>query len=116
MLRLGRIERGGQPGLDVAEGAGPRAGVAHDHEGGVFLFPAFADIRATGFLADRMQAVLAHDALGIAIARRDRRLDANPIRLGERGLVRPMRFFRMARPGGGNGIDDNGHNGSVSLK
>ena len=53
MLRLGRIERAGHAGLDVAEGAGAGAGVAHDHEGGVLLVPAFADIRAAGLLAHR---------------------------------------------------------------
>ena len=58
MLRLGGIERAGQPGLDVAEGAGARAGVAHDHEGGVLLVPALADVRAARLLAHRDQAVL----------------------------------------------------------
>ena len=33
--RLVRIERARHAGRDVAEGAGPRAGVAHDHHGGV---------------------------------------------------------------------------------
>ena len=46
MLGLGRIERAGQAGLHVAEGAGARAGVAHDHEGRVLLLPALADIGA----------------------------------------------------------------------
>ena len=59
--RLVRVERAGQAGLDVAEGAGARAGVAHDHQGGVLLLPALADIGAAGFLADGEQAVLAHD-------------------------------------------------------
>jgi hypothetical protein len=81
MLRLGRIERARQTGLDVAEGAGPRAGVAHDHEGGVLFIPTFPDIGTAGFLTDRVQAVLAHDALGLDIARRDRRLDPDPVRL-----------------------------------
>ena len=47
-----RIERLRQPRLHVAERARPGAGVAHDHEGGVLLLPALADIGATGLLAD----------------------------------------------------------------
>ncbi len=65
VLGLGGIERAGQSGLDVAEGAGPRAGVAHDHEGGVLFLPALADIGAAGLLAHRVQAVFAHDPLGV---------------------------------------------------
>ena len=85
MRRLARIERAGQTGLDVAEGAGARAGVAHDHEGGVLLLPALADIRAAGLLAHGVQAVVAHDALRGEIAGRHRRLDADPVGLfGER--------------------------------
>ena len=41
-LRFVRIEGARHTGLHIAEGAGPRAGVAHDHEGRVFLRPAFA--------------------------------------------------------------------------
>ena len=61
-----------QPGPHVAEGAGARAGVAHDHEGGVLLRPALADIRAAGLLADRDEAVLADDARRLAEDRRAR--------------------------------------------
>ena len=53
----------GQAGAHVAEGAGARAGVAHDHEGGVLLRPALADIGAAGLLAHGHQAVLADDAV-----------------------------------------------------
>jgi len=42
-------------GGDVAERAGPRADVAHDHHGGVALAPALADVRTGGLLADRDQ-------------------------------------------------------------
>src|ERR1700685_3357128 len=100
MVGLGRIERAREPGLDVAEGASPRAGVAHDHEGGVLLLPALADIRAAGLLADRMHTVLLHDLPGCVIARRDRRLDTNPVRLVQNRLIRPMRLFGMARAAG----------------
>ena len=61
ILRLERIERARQARAHIAEGAGARAGVAHDHEGGVLLLPALADIGAARLLADRVQAVGAHD-------------------------------------------------------
>ena len=87
-----------QAGLDVAEGASARAGVAHDHEGGVLLLPALADIGAARLLADRDELVLAHDAVA------SRPISASPapltrIQSGLRwnGLVRPVRLFRMAR-------------------
>ena len=68
MLGLGGVERPRQARAHVTEGAGARAGVAHDHEGGVLLIPAFADIRAAGLLAHRMQSVGAHDGVGLPIA------------------------------------------------
>ena len=58
------IERARQTGLHVTEGAGPRAGIAQDHEGRVLLFPAFADIRAAGLFADGHKAVFTHDLAG----------------------------------------------------
>ena len=85
VLRLCGIERARQPGLDVAEGAGAGAGVAHDHEGGVLLLPALADIRAAGLLADGVQAVGPHDLAGRGIAGRDRRPDPDPVRLARLG-------------------------------
>src|SRR5580658_10762989 len=97
MVGLGRVERAGQPGLDVAEGAGTGAGVTHDHEGGVLFLPALADIGTAGLLAYGVQAVGAHDARRLDIAGRDRSLDADPVRLAQAGLIRPVRFFRMAR-------------------
>ena len=84
MRGLVRVERARQTGLHVAEGAGARAGVAHDHEGGVLLLPALADIRAAGLLAHRDQAVVAHDLVRVDIAGRHRRLDADPVGLFRR--------------------------------
>src|SRR5579862_94157 len=113
MRWLGSVKRAGQAGLHVAKGARPRAGVAHDHEGGVSLLPALADIGASGLLAHRVQAVFAHDALGLQIARRDGRLDADPIGLAQRGLIWPMRLFGMAWSVWVNQIVDyHGHGGS----
>ena len=97
VFRLARVERARQPGLHVAEGAGARAGVAHDHEGGVLLLPALADIGAAGLLAHGVQAVRPHDLLRLEEALRHRRLDADPVGLfGLRG-IRPLRLFGMAR-------------------
>ena len=111
MFGLGGIERAGQPGLDVAEGAGAGAGVAHDHEGGVLFLPALADIGTAGLLAHGVQAVGAHDSRRRDIAGRDRRLDADPVGLAQARLIRPVRLFRMARRTGltQHRVDYNGH-------
>ena len=60
MLGLERIDRARHAGLDVAEGAGPRAGVAEDHHRRVLLGPAFADVRAGRLLAHGREVELAH--------------------------------------------------------
>ena len=59
------VERARHAGLDVAECASAGAGVTHDHEGGGALAEAFADVRARGFLAHRVQLVLAQDLLDL---------------------------------------------------
>ena len=59
------VERVGQAGAHVAEGAGAGAGVAHDHEGRVALVPAFADVGAARLLADGGELELAHEAHGL---------------------------------------------------
>jgi hypothetical protein len=91
-----RIEGLRQAGLDVAEGAGPRARIPHDHERGVLLFPALPDIRAPGLFADGHELVLAHDAVRFGPLRRSRRLDTDPVRLALDRLIRPMSLFRVA--------------------
>ena len=114
MRRFVGVERARQAGLDVAEGAGARAGVAHDHEGGVLLLPALADIRAAGLLAHGVQPVFAHDALRFEIARRYRRLDADPVGFLGDGRIRPVRLFRMARTRVGH-VEDDGHGSYLRL-
>ncbi len=65
---LERVVPGGLAGLDVAEAAAARAGVAEDHERGGAALPALADVRAGGLLADGVQ-VLRADQLGqLAVA------------------------------------------------
>ena len=98
VLRFGRFERARQSGLDVAEGAGARAHVAHDHEGGVALLPALADVGAARLLAHGMQAVLAHDPARLRVAGRARRLHPDPRRLAQYRRLRPARLLGMARP------------------
>ncbi len=106
MLRLRHIERAGHAGLDVAERAGPGAGVTHDHEGGVLLVPALADVRAAGLLAHRDEAVLLDDLARVGIAAGIRRADPDPVRLRRRQRVRPgdagvpgwWRRYRRGRP------------------
>ena len=60
VLRLQRVDRPRHAGLDVAEGAGPRAGIAQDHHRGVLLAPAFADVGAGRFLADGVEVQPPH--------------------------------------------------------
>ena len=91
------IERIRKTRLHIAEGAGARAGVAHDHHGGVAVGPAFADVRAAGFLADRVQPVLADDLLRGRKFAADGRLHADPFGLALDGRIGPMRLFRVAR-------------------
>jgi hypothetical protein len=55
-----------------------------------------------------VQAVRPHDLLRLGIAARDRRLDADPVRLAQDRRVRPMRLLGVARAGS-QGIDDDGH-------
>src|ERR1700732_2494689 len=94
---LGRIERVRKAGLDIAEGAGARASVAHDHEGRVFFFPALADVGAARLLADGYEAVLLDDFLRRRPLRRARRLDPDPFGFSRYRLIRPMGLFRMAQ-------------------
>src|SRR5262249_31998332 len=76
--------------------------------GGVLFLPALADIRAAGLLADGVQAILAHDSLGLGVAARYRRLDADPVRLAQQRGIRPVRLLGMARTGGAAQTVDNG--------
>ena len=89
----------GWPVRDVAEGAGAGAGVAHDHHGGVTLRPALADVRAGGFLADRDEAVGAHQGAGLVIDRMGGRLHPDPGGLALDRVVRPVRLLRMRAAG-----------------
>ena len=108
--RLVPVEGIGQAGAHVAEGAGPRAGVAHDHEGGVLLLPALADIGAARFLADRDEAVLLHDGAGGVPAGRSGCLHPDPVGLTLDRVVGAMRLFRV--PGAlvvSQEVEDDGH-------
>ena len=97
-VRLVRIQRVGQSGAHVAEGAGAGAGVAHDHERRVLLLPALADVRAARLLAHRHQLVVAHQLAGLLVFQGNRRLDAQPVRLLPlHRVVRLVRLFRMPR-------------------
>ena len=111
-LWLARVERARQAGLDVAEGAGARASVAHQHESGVLLVPALADIGAARLLADRVQTVRPHDRARLLVALGDRGLDPDPVGFFRHRRVRPMRLLRMARSVAG--VENDGHGGSAT--
>ncbi len=95
---LRRIERARQSGLDVAEGAGARAGVAHDHHGGVAAGPALGDVGAARLLAHGDEAVLAQDSARLVELRRGRRhLHPDPRGLAQHRRVGPMGLLGVAR-------------------
>ena len=74
--------------------------------------PALADVGAGGFLADRDQAVVAHQGAGLVVDRMGGRLDPDPGGLALDRVVRPVRLLRMAQ-GRGAVVDDEagGHGG-----
>ena len=115
--RLVVVERGRDAGRDVAEGAGARADLAHDHEGGVLLVPALADVGAAGLLADRDQLVRLHDLARVGVTLRGRRLDADPVGLAQHLLVGPVGLLGMpdARCVG-DAIEDGDHDVFSSLR
>ena len=88
---------GGRPVLDVAEGAGPRAGVAHDHHGGVLLGPALTDVGAACFLTHGDKFVGFDDLARLGIHRRARHLHSDPLGLTQQCVVRTVGLFGMAR-------------------
>src|SRR4029077_5720858 len=79
----------------VAKTASARARVAHDHHGGVPLGPTLADIRACGFLAYRVKAVLAPDGPGLRKSAAYGRPDAYPVWFALNWGIRIARLFRM---------------------
>ncbi len=96
--RLLRIEGAGKSRGDVAERAGARADLAHDHHGGVPALPAFADIGAGGLLAHRGELVLAQDRLGLVVGRRMRgNAHTDPVRLAQDRRIRLVRLLGVAR-------------------
>ena len=93
------VDRTRPPGLDVAEGAGPRAGIAKDHHRRVTLGPALPDVGAGRLLAHGMQALRPHQLPRVVIAGRGRRPDPDPGRLAAlRWLVRNLNHTFSARP------------------
>ncbi len=65
--RFAEIEFGGAAGLDRAEIAGAGADVAENHHGRGAAGPAFAEIRALGALADRVETVAVNDLPDFAV-------------------------------------------------
>src|SRR5262249_50754472 len=79
VLRLLRIEPAvWVPCIDRAEAARPGTYRAHQHDRASPGVPAFADVRALGFLAHRGEAMLPHDALHRRVALAGRRPRAQP--------------------------------------
>ncbi len=85
----------GTAGLDGAEAAGPRAGVAQDHDRGRALLPALADVGAASLLAHRVERLAAHEVLELAVVGAAGQPGLDP--LGMAAHVRPV------QPGGVHG-------------
>ena len=83
------VQRVGAAMAHVTERTATGALVTHDHERCGALAEAFADVRAGGLLADRVQLVVAQDLLHLveAAAQLGRRL-ADPVRLAQHVLDR----------------------------
>ena len=121
MLRLVRVEgRRGAGGLDGAEAAAARAGVAHEHDCGgggaaVAAAPAVGDVGAARLLADRVQVQAAQVAFYLLVVFRlcvvgDRRLqprrqprDRAPVALWPYLGGAELEGFFACRDGGGGG-------------
>src|SRR5207248_9116866 len=65
--RLTEVELHRASGGDRAKAAGARAGVAQDHEGRRAPVPAVEDVGAAGLLANRVQALFAHELLELLV-------------------------------------------------
>src|SRR4029450_13151025 len=85
MERLLGVERQRTAVSHIAERAAPGADVAHDHECRGTFAEALADIRARGFLAHRVQTMLAQNLLDFVEPRRRRGAHANPV-----GFLQPL--------------------------
>ena len=118
LARFFRVQRLGQARLDVAEGAGPRAGVAHDHQGGVLLAPALADVRAGRLFTDRHQALGADDVLGGVVLARAGRLHAQPVGFLQNHRLRTILLLRVTELGGLalQGVDQGDHDRYFGLQ
>jgi len=99
--RLQRVVERRLAGLDVAEPAAARAGVAEDHERRGAALPAVADVRAGGLLADRVQPLaLDHPAqLAVARAAGRRALEPFGLAVAERPHLAHLQHARAARVG-----------------
>ena len=96
-LRLVRVEKIGPAGRDIAEGAGPSAHAAENHDRCMLLLPTFADIRAARLFAHGIEGVLPHQPACRLVFGRARRLDAQPIGLARDRVIGTVDLFGMTR-------------------
>src|SRR5438552_17657044 len=84
VFRLGSVQRIRSAMTDIAKRAAPSALIAHDHERCSAFAEALADIRATGFFANRHQMIVAQNGFYFIEACRWRSgFDAYPVWLGQ---------------------------------
>lgn len=85
VLRFQCIDGARHAGLHIAERAGTGAGVAENHHRGVFLGPAFANVRAGCFFAHGVKFEAAHEVARFAERGAHRGFYANPVGLAHTG-------------------------------
>ena len=86
VTRFVGVERDGLAFPDRAESAVPRADVAPEHESRRAIGPAFKDIRATSFLADRVQVQTLNQLQQVILVGWISQANPQPFGLGLAGL------------------------------
>ena len=107
--RFRGIERIGQAGGDITEGAGAGAGLAHDHHSGVRLGPALADVGTGRLFAHGDETIFLHDLAGGVVAGGARRSDAEPSGLALHGRIGTRLLLGVAQTSLGRSLDDCSH-------
>src|ERR1022692_3492999 len=90
---LAQVQLGGAPGLHRAEAAGAGADVAQDHHRRRSPRPAFAQVRALGALADRVEPSVVHEAAHGGVAGAGGKPGSQPVGLA--GRVHGRAFVRV---------------------
>ncbi len=81
MLGLERINRARHAGFDVTKGAGPRAHIAKDHDGGMLFGPTFAYVGTSRLFANGIEVEITHQSPRLVKSGTSGRFHPDPVRL-----------------------------------